>query len=140
MYDPSHQATALASLGDGGCAALALAAPVAYNGGMTGPSRSRSELLTILRAHESELRARGVDTLTLFGSMARGDATGASDVDLAVRPGVGFSAGGFDHFGQLDALRDRLIALLGCDVDLVEEAAVRPRLRQVIEREGVRAF
>jgi hypothetical protein len=117
-----------------------LAASVAYNGGMSGPSRSRSELLAILRAHEAELRARGVDTLTLFGSMARGDATGASDVDVAVRPGVGFSAGGFDHFGRLDALRDRLSALLGCDVDLVEETAVRPRLRQVIEREGVRAF
>ena len=31
-------------------------------------------------------------------------------------------------------------ALLGCDVDLVEETAARARLRQVIEREGVRAF
>jgi len=107
---------------------------------MTGPTRSRSELLALLRAHEAELRARGVETLTLFGSMARGDATGASDVDLAVRPGVGFSAGGFDHFGRLDALRDHLSALLGCDVDLVEETAVRARLRQVIERDGVRAF
>ncbi|HUB15675.1 MAG TPA: nucleotidyltransferase domain-containing protein [Acetobacteraceae bacterium] len=107
---------------------------------MSGPTRSRSELLAVLRAHEPELRARGVETLTLFGSMARGDATGASDVDLAVRPGVGFSAGGFDHFGRLDALRSRLSALLGCDVDLVEETAARASLRQVIEREGVRAF
>ena len=114
-----------------------MAAPVAYNGGMTGPSRSRPELLAILRAHEAELRARGVETLTLFGSIARGDATGASDVDVAVRPGVGFSAGGFDHFGRLDALRNRLSALLGCDVDLVEETAARASLRQVIEREGV---
>ena len=72
--------------------------------------------------------------------MARGDATGASDVDLAVRPAGGFSAGGFDHFGRLDALRNRLSALLGCDVDLVEETAARARLRQVIEREGVRGF
>lgn len=92
---------------------------------MSGPTRSRSELLAVLRAHEAELRARGVETLTLFGSMARGDATGASDVDLAVRPGVGFSAGGFDHFGRLDALRNRLCALLGCDVDLIEETAAR---------------
>jgi predicted nucleotidyltransferase len=68
---------------------------------MTPPTRSRSELLALLRAHEAELRARGVETLTLFGSMARGDVTGDSDVDLAVRPGVGFSAGGFDHFGRL---------------------------------------
>ena len=107
---------------------------------MTRPRRSRSELLEVLRAHEEELRARGVETLTLFGSLARGEATDASDVDLAVRPGVGFSDGGFDHFGRLDALRARLSALLGCDVDLVEETAARARLRQVIEREGVRAF
>ena len=107
---------------------------------MTGPIRSRAELLAVLRAHEAELRARGVETLTLFGSIARGDAAGASDVDLAVRPGVGFSAGGFDHFGRLEALRNRLRALLGCDVDLVEETAARGRLRQVIAREGVRAF
>ena len=119
---------------------LAFPEPIAYNGAMIGPTRSRSELLELLRAHEAELRARGVETLTLFGSMARGDATGASDVDLAVRPGVGFSSGGFDHFGRLDALRDRLSALLGCDVDLIEETAARARLRQVIEREGVRAF
>ncbi|MGH7084274.1 MAG: nucleotidyltransferase family protein [Acetobacteraceae bacterium] len=107
---------------------------------MTGPTRSRSELLEVLRAHEAELRARGVETLTLFGSLARGDATGASDVDVAVRPGVGFSAGGFDHFGRLDALRAHLSAILGCDVDLVEETAVRARLRQAIERDGVCAF
>jgi predicted nucleotidyltransferase len=107
---------------------------------MAGSTRSRSELLEVLRAHEAELRARGVETLTLFGSMARGDATSASDVDLAVRPGVGFSSGGFDHFGRLDALRARLSALLGCEVDLIEETAAQSRLRQVIEQEGVRAF
>ncbi len=124
----------------GVCAALAFPEPVAYNAPMSGPTRSRSELLQVLRAHEAELRARGVETLTLFGSMARGDATGASDVDLAIRPGAGFSSGGFDHFGRLDALRDRLMAVLGCEVDLVEENAARARLRQVIETEGVRAF
>lgn len=119
---------------------LAYTAPFAYSGGMSDPPRSRAELLAVLRAHEGELRARGVETLTLFGSVARGDADGTSDVDLAVRPGIGFSAGGFDHFGRLDALREHLSTLLGCDVDLVEETAARARLRQVIEREGVRAF
>ena len=72
---------------------------------MIGPTRSRSALRTILRAHEVELRARGVASLTLFGSIGRGDATRASDVDLAVIPGAGISAGGFDCFGQLDAVR-----------------------------------
>jgi predicted nucleotidyltransferase len=63
-----------------------------------------------------------------------------SDVDLAIRPSVGFSSGGFDHFGRLESQRERLAELLGCDVDLVEEPVVRPRLREVIAREGVRAF
>jgi predicted nucleotidyltransferase len=108
---------------------------------MTDPQRSRAELLAILRAHEAELRTRGVEAITLFGSLARGEATDASDVDLAIRPSAGFSSGGFDHFGRLEALRERLAVLLGCDVDLVEEPAVRPRLRRVvITQEGVRAF
>jgi predicted nucleotidyltransferase len=93
-----------------------------------------------LRLHKAELRAAGVEALILFGSMARGDFTKGSDVDLAVRSWPGFSRGGFDHFGRMDALRERLSAWLECDVDLVEETAVRRRLRQVIEQEGVRAI
>lgn len=107
---------------------------------MADTMRTRSEVLAVLRAHEAELRVRGVDKLTLFGSLARGDAGERSDVDLAMRAGAGFSAGGFDHFGRLDALREHLRDLLGCDVDLVEETAVRSHFRQTIEQEGVRAF
>ena len=107
---------------------------------MTNHPRSRAALLAILRAHEAEFRAQGFETITLFGSLARGDATDASYVDLAIRPGADFSSGGFDHFGRLEDLRGRLAALLGCEVDLVEEPAVRPRLRAVIAEEGVRAF
>jgi predicted nucleotidyltransferase len=112
-------------------------------------SRQRSRLFKRVRANLVPIcwqrcarmrRSCGLGALVQFGSVARGDATSASDVDLAVRPGVGFSAGGFDHFSRLDALRDRLSALLGCDVDLVEETAARVRLRQMIERDGVRAF
>ena len=101
---------------------------------------SRSELVALLRAHQPELQAVGVEAITVFGSVARGDAASGSDVDLAIRAGAGFSAGGFDHFGRLETLRERLVTLLRRNVDLVEESAVRPRLREVIRREGVRAF
>lgn len=107
---------------------------------MSDRPRSRSELLAVLRSHEADLRARGVETVTLFGSLARGEATTSSDVDLAIRAGPGFSSGGFDHFGRLEALREYLAALLGCNVDLVEEPVARPRLRRTIAEEGVRAF
>jgi len=69
---------------------LALVPPAAWNGGMIGSTRSRSAFLTTLRAHGVELRAHGVASFTLFGSSAHGDATRASDVDLAVSPGPGF--------------------------------------------------
>jgi predicted nucleotidyltransferase len=36
-----------------------------------------------LRAHEAELRRAGIRHLSLFGSFGRGDAGGASDIDLA---------------------------------------------------------
>jgi predicted nucleotidyltransferase len=101
---------------------------------------SRTRLLATLRAHEPELRARGIEAITLFGSIARGEGRAHSDVDLAIRPGAGFSAGGFDHFGQIEDLREHLGALLGCNVDLVEEPPRDPRLKRIIEQEGVRAF
>jgi predicted nucleotidyltransferase len=96
--------------------------------------------LAVLQSHESDLRARGIERITLFGSLARGEAGTASDVDLAIHAGPGFSSGGYDHFGRLEALREDLAALLGCEVDLVEEPAVRPRLKRIIAEQGVRAF
>lgn len=107
---------------------------------MSDDAPSRLDLLAVLQAHQSELQAEGVEVITVFGSVARGDAASGSDVDLMIRAGAGFSAGGFDHFGRLDALRERLAALLRRNVDLVEESALRPRLRAEIVREGVRAF
>ena len=120
--------------------ALAGQPNLAYIRNMADGLRSRSELLELLRTHRADLRARGVEAMTLFGSLARGEATNSSDVDLAFRPGAGFSSGGFDYFGKVEALREYLAGLLGCEVDLVEEPAVRPPLRQIIAEEGVRAF
>lgn len=100
----------------------------------------RAALLALLQAHQSDLQADGVEAITIFGSVARGDAAGGSDVDLAIQARADFSDGGFDHFGRLEALRERLAVLLHCKVDLVEESALRPRLQEVIRQEGVRAF
>lgn len=43
---------------------------------------SADDVIATLRAHEAELRAAGVKRLSLFGSVARGDAGPDSDVDL----------------------------------------------------------
>jgi len=42
----------------------------------------RSTIIMKLREHEPELKAAGIVRLSLFGSVARGDQTPQSDVDL----------------------------------------------------------
>ncbi len=75
----------------------------------------------------------------MFGSVARGDAGQDSDVDLAVRLSENFSRGGFDYFGRMDEL-ERLSAILGCKVDVIEEPARKERLQAAIDRDRIRAF
>jgi hypothetical protein len=45
----------------------------------------KADVIATLRAHEAELRSAGVQLLSVFGSVARGDATDASDVDVVIR-------------------------------------------------------
>lgn len=67
----------------------------------------------------------------VFGSVARGDATDASDVDLLVNTRPGCSL--LDLGGLLEDLKE----LLGCPVDLVTEDGLKPRLRERVLREAL---
>ncbi len=84
-------------------------------------------VVQILRQKNSDLKEQfGVKSLSLFGSVARNEATSASDVDLLVefnRP-VGY-------FG-LFALQDYLEKLLGCPVDLGTPDSLKPYIRERI--------
>ena len=84
-------------------------------------------VLQILKQKDAELTKQfGVKSLSLFGSVARNEATSTSDVDLLVefnRP-VGY-------FG-LFALQDYLEKLLGCSVDLGTPDSLKPYLRERI--------
>jgi predicted nucleotidyltransferase len=93
------------------------------------------EVLCVWKAHEPELRAAGVVSVSVFGSTARRESTPA-DVDLAVRRPEDFSHGGFDYFGRLEDLEQHLSQLLGCKVDVVEEPARKERLQK--DRPGPR--
>jgi len=46
----------------------------------------KEEVFATLRAHEQELRHRGVLHATLFGSVARDEATATIDIDIEVAP------------------------------------------------------
>lgn len=82
-------------------------------------------VLQLLKQKNTEMERKfGVKSLLLFGSVARDEATPASDVDLLVefnRP-VGY-------FG-LFALQDYLERLLGCPVDLGTPDSLKPYIRE----------
>jgi predicted nucleotidyltransferase len=96
----------------------------------------QDEVIATLRAHEPELRAAGILRLSLFGSTVRNEARADSDIDLLAA---------FDDARKLSLLdvigiENRLTDLLGQPVDLIEEGTLRPRARQSVSREAVRAF
>jgi uncharacterized protein len=99
---------------------------------------TKAEVIAKLRARESELRAMGIERLSLFGSVARGEEGAGSDVDLAVR----FAAPARETLGVFEFLevRESIADLLGTSVDLVTEPARKPRFQAEIERERVRVF
>jgi uncharacterized protein len=101
---------------------------------------NRDEVIATLRAHEAELRAAGVERLSLFGSVARGDQTERSDVDVAIRLSPEAADGGFAYFGRLDALTRRIRDILGRHVDVVTEPIRTERLRRAVEKEAMLAF
>lgn len=77
------------------------------------------------------LNALGVASLRLFGSAARGEAGPQSDADFLVR----FQ--GRASYDRYIALKQFLEETLGLRVDLVTEDALRPAMRESVERDAV---
>jgi uncharacterized protein len=93
-------------------------------------------VIATLRAHEEELRQAGLRSLSLFGSLARGETEMDSDIDLAAE---------FDPTARIDLLRlsaveRRIAELLGSPVDLLPEPVEKRRLQDQINRDRRRAF
>jgi predicted nucleotidyltransferase len=92
----------------------------------------REEILARLTAHRDEIERFGVESLRLFGSVARGEASGESDVDLLVR----FRE--TPTFSGYMKLRIFLEDLLGAKVDLVTETGLREAVRPFVEKDAIR--
>jgi predicted nucleotidyltransferase len=93
---------------------------------------TRQQVMDRLRTEAARLRMEfGVKSLLLFGSVARGEATEESDIDLLAE---------FDRpIGLFHLVRTQqfLESLLGQPVDLVTEGGLKPRVRQRVLREAV---
>lgn len=95
-----------------------------------------STALSRLRALEPELRNSGVATLFLFGSVARGEASNESDVDLYFEQQSGRRMSLLDVIGIRQFLEDRL----NLPVDLILRDSLHPLLRADIEAEAIPVF
>lgn len=86
--------------------------------------RRRDEILAVAAAH-------GATNVRVFGSVARGEADEASDVDFLVDLEPGRTL--FDLGGLLMALAE----VLGHRVDVATERALKPRIHDRVLRESV---
>ena len=102
----------------------------------TAEAITTEQVIGTLRAHEPALRAAGIRALSLFGSVARGEARPDSDIDLVAA---------FDPAAKMDLIRlvgleRELSDLLGREVQILPAPINKPRLRAEVERDRVRAF
>ena len=93
----------------------------------------RDQVLALLKSRRRQLKKYGIHSLSVFGSVARGEARQNSDVDILVdfdKP-----VGLFEYA----RLKMYLESVLGREVDLVTPEALRKELREDILREAIRA-
>lgn len=101
---------------------------------------NRDDIIAGLRAHEPELRAAGVRSLSLVGSAARGEQRADSDIDVLVGLAPEVTDAGFAYFGRIDALVHRLEALLKRPVEVIVEPVQKERLRRALDKDRAVAF
>lgn len=92
----------------------------------------------MLASLKDALQDQGVESLYLFGSLARDEAEEKSDIDLAfvVSPEME------RRFSLLDQARIRrqIGQLMDKEVDFVELAYIRPRIAQAVAKDLIRIF
>ena len=99
-------------------------------------SMDKGYVIEILRRHEPELRAAGIVHLRLFGSVARGEQSAQSDVDLM----ADFDRSMRLNLFNLAHLENRLSDLLGVKADLSLADSMRERVRARAVHEAIDAF
>jgi uncharacterized protein len=93
-------------------------------------------IIATLRAHQAELRRRGVRHTGLFGSLARGEGKGTSDIDILIEIDRQAPLGRFEYVGITQYPTDPF----SVRVDITNRSSLKPLVRPTIERDTLYAF
>jgi hypothetical protein len=87
--------------------------------------------LKLLKKHGRKIREKyGVRKIGIFGSFARGDEKGGSDIDVLVEFEPGYET--FDNYMELKFFLEELF---GVKVDLVTLDSLRPQIKKAVLKE-----
>lgn len=94
--------------------------------------KSTTEILEILKTYKAQYAEKyGLKKIGIFGSVARGEQTEKSDVDICYE-------GEAPSLLTLDYMQIELEKLLGCPVDLIRiRESMNERLKQRILKESI---
>ncbi len=97
---------------------------------------NRDAALAILRAHEPELRQRGVRHAALFGSVARGEEGPDSDLDVMIDIDRTEIRDVYTYVGLCQFIGE----LFPVVVDVADRQSLKERIRHRAERDAITAF
>ncbi len=97
---------------------------------------NREQAIATLRAHEPDLRRRGVLHAALFGSVARGDARPDSDLDIMIDIDAEAHVGVWGYAG----ITEYIATLFTVRVDVSSRDGLKPLVRPSAERDSIYAF
>lgn len=96
-------------------------------------SMIKDDILKMLKKHRKDLTSFAVKSLYIFGSVARGEETPQSDIDMLV------VFEGCATFGRYMELKFFLEDLFQKKVDLITEEGLRPELAKSVKQDLIRA-
>lgn len=95
---------------------------------------SAQQVISVLCANRLRLTAMGARHITLFGSLARGEAGPESDIDLALTLDRPMPASRFIP------LCETIESLLGRHTDIIDDCDLPQTFSARLEAEGIRAY
>lgn len=96
----------------------------------------RIRIIATLIENRAELERQGVLHAALFGSMARGDATAESDIDIMIDLDPNRRLTVYDYVG----LNDFIGSLFPVSVDVVDRDALKLPIKPAVLAEAIHAF